>query len=52
MRVVWVVCDNAGDVVKTFDYPQYEEAKEEAARLTEKKGKIHFVKKDRAPMPA
>ncbi|MCU0726681.1 MAG: hypothetical protein MUE73_12985 [Planctomycetes bacterium] len=50
VRLVWVVCDNAGEAVKTFAFNEYEPAKEEAARLTEKKGKQHFVKKDKAPL--
>ena len=50
MKLVWAVCDNAGEVVKTFDFSALETAKEEAARLSEKKGKLHFVKKDKAPL--
>jgi hypothetical protein len=50
VRLVWAVCDNAGEAVKTFAFNEYEAAREEAARLTEKKGKQHFVKKDKAPL--
>jgi hypothetical protein len=50
VRLVWVICDNAGEAVRTFAFNEYEPAKEEAARLTEKKGKQHFVKKDKAPL--
>lgn len=50
VKLVWVVCDQAGSPVKTFLYPERKDADKEAARLTEKKGKLHFVKKDRVPM--
>lgn len=50
MRLVWVVCDQAGNAVKTYPYREKAESDAEARRLTEKKGKLHFVKKDRAPL--
>jgi hypothetical protein len=50
MKLVWVVCDNAGEIVKTFGFGEQTAAKEEAAKLSEKKGKLHFVKKDKAPL--
>ena len=50
MKLVWVVCDNTGGVVKAFPYPERKAADTEAARLTTSKGKTHFVKTDKVPM--
>jgi hypothetical protein len=50
MKLVWLVCDNAGEPVKSFAFGEFEAAKEEAAKLSEKKGKLHFVRKDKAPL--
>jgi len=50
MRLVWVVCDQAGNPVKSYPYPARAEADAEVARLTGSKGKTHFIKKDKEPM--
>ena len=50
MKVVWVVCDQAGGPVKTFPFPEEKQARAEADRLTSDKGKTHFVKRDKVPM--
>lgn len=49
-RLVWLVCDQAGNPVKTYPYPARAEADAEAARLSETKSKLHFVKSDKVPM--
>lgn len=51
MRLVWVVCDQAGNPVKSYPYPARADADAEVARLTASKGKPHFIKKDKEPMP-
>jgi hypothetical protein len=50
MKVVWAVCDQTGNLVKTYDYPKRGDADKEAARLTESKGKPHFVRAEKVPM--
>ena len=50
MKVVWAVCDQTGNQVKAFDYPQRADADAEAVRLTETKGKPHFVRSEKVPM--
>jgi hypothetical protein len=50
MKVVWVVCDQAGGPVKTFAFNEEKQARAEAAKLTGDKGKTHFVKRDKVPM--
>jgi hypothetical protein len=50
MKVVWVVCDQAGGPVKTFAFNEEKTARTEADRLTQDKGKTHFVKRDKVPM--
>jgi len=44
VRIVWAVCDAAGREVQQFPYPQEQEARAEALRLTTSTGKTHFVK--------
>ncbi len=50
MKVVWAICDQTGNQVKAFDYPKRKEADAEAARLSESKGKPHFVRSEKVPM--
>lgn len=50
MRVVWAVCNHMGEQVKSFPYPEKEQAEAEAARLTEEKGKDHYVEPRKVPM--
>jgi hypothetical protein len=50
MKVVWAVCDQTGNSVKTYPYPARKEADTEAARLTESKSKPHFVRSEKVPM--
>lgn len=45
-RVVWAVCDHTGATVETYPYPKEAEARAEAERLSEEKGRQHFVKRD------
>lgn len=49
-RVVWAVCDPMGSAIKTFAYPEKEQADAEAARLTADKGKTYFVQRQKVPM--
>jgi hypothetical protein len=50
MCVVWAICDQSGNQVKTFPYPARKDADAEAERLSESKGKPHFVKSEKVPM--
>jgi hypothetical protein len=50
MKVVWAVCDQTGNLVKAFDYTKRGDASAEAARLSETKGKPHFVRSEKVPM--
>ena len=50
MKVVWAVCDQTGNSVKSYDYPKRADADTEAARLSESKGKPHFVRSEKVPM--
>jgi len=50
LKLVWVVCDHSGSGVKTFAFNEQAVAVKEAKRLTEDKGKTHFVKKDKVPL--
>ena len=50
LKVVWVVCDAARKVVKTYPYPEQAAAQKEAAALTTSTGKEHVVRKDKVPM--
>jgi len=50
LKLVWVVCDHSGSGVKTFAFNEQKVAEKEAKRLTEDKGKTHFVKKDKVPL--
>jgi hypothetical protein len=50
LKLVWVVCDHSGSGVKTFEFNEEKVARKEAKRLTEDKGKTHFVKKEKIPM--
>ena len=49
IRIVWIVCDQSGSPVGTFDYPKGDEARAEAERLTREKAKPHFVKRGEVP---
>ena len=48
-RIVWAVCSPSGATVETYPYPKEAEARAEAERLTEEKGRPHFVKRDEVP---
>lgn len=50
MKIVWAVCDQTGNSIKAFDYPKRKDADSEAARLSESKGKPHFVRSEKVPM--
>jgi mannitol-specific phosphotransferase system IIBC component len=50
LKLVWVVCDHSGSGVKTFAFNEQKLAVKEAKRLSEDKGKTHFVKKDKVPL--
>ena len=50
MKVVWGVCDQAGNLVKSYPYPDRDKADAEAARLSESKNKPHFVRSEKVPM--
>ncbi len=50
MRVVWAVCNHLGEQVKAYPYPEKEQAAAEAARLSEDKGKRHYVEPRKVPM--
>ncbi len=50
LKLVWVVCDHSGSGVKTFEFNEEKVARKEAKRLSEDKGKTHFVKKEKVPM--
>ena len=50
VRLVWTVCDQRGNAVETFPYPDAEIARETAARLSEGNGKAHYVRKDKVPL--
>ena len=49
IRIVWIVCDQTGSPVDTFDYPKEQEARAKAESLTGEKGKPHFVKRGEVP---
>lgn len=44
VRIVWSVCDQSGKEVQQFPYPQEQEARAEAQRLSTATGRTHFVK--------
>jgi len=50
LKLVWVVCDHAGSPVKTFAFNEKKLAEKEAKKLTEDKGKTHFVKSEKVPL--
>jgi len=50
LKLVWVVCDHSGSGVKEFAFNEEALARKEAKRLTEDKGKVHFVKKEKVPL--
>ena len=50
LKLVWVVCDHSGSGVKEFAFNEEALARKEAKRLTEDKGKAHFVKKEKIPL--
>jgi len=50
MRVVWSVCDVAGNPVSVHPYPQKDKAEAEAKALTDVKGETHFVRRDKVPI--
>ena len=50
LKAVWAVCDQAGATVKTFGFGEKKAAEKEAKKLTDDKGKLHFVKMDKVPM--
>ncbi len=50
MKMVWRVLDPASKVVATFAYPNQDDAKAKAAKLTEKSGKEYRVHGAKVPM--
>lgn len=50
LKAVWIVLDASFKTLATFEYRDKNQADEMAAKLTEKKGKKHVVRQDRAPM--
>ena len=50
LKLVWTVCDHSGSGVKSFAFNEEALARKEAKRLSEDKGKVHFVKKEKVPL--
>ena len=50
LKAVWIVLDASFKTLATFEYRDKDQADAMAAKLTEKKGKKHVVRQDRAPM--
>jgi hypothetical protein len=50
VRVVWAVCNHLGDQVKTFPYPEKQQAEAEVERLSGEKGKPHYLEPRKVSM--
>ena len=50
MKLVWAVCDIGGRTVRTFDYPEKEQAEALATELKAKGKGNHFVRSEKVPM--
>ena len=48
-RVVWLLCDQAGRSVKSYLYPEEQQARTDAEKLTAETGKPHFVSRGEEP---
>lgn len=49
-RLVWVVCNRRGEVVKQFEYKEKAEAEAEMARLIEKTDQSHFLRSQKVAL--
>ena len=49
-RIIWVVCNHTGRDVKTYTYPQKDEADAEVARLKKSTEKHHYVERRQVAM--
>lgn len=50
MKIVWDVCGDNGQRVKTFPYPEQAAAQSAAEALTRSSGKTHSVRASKVPM--
>ena len=50
MKVIWEVCDGTGKVIKSFPYPQKEQAEEEAQARSRSSGRTHILRPTKVPM--
>ncbi len=50
MKLVWAVCQANGTIVETFPYPQKDEAKATAERMSAKGRPDFIVKPEKVPM--
>ena len=49
IKVVWLLCNQSGKPVRTYPYPQEQEARAESERLTKETSKTHFVTRGEVP---